>query len=874
MEPEPSAGGPEPRTDTPNVVAMASGIGYSMDPADPLSLLSVSQLRAILAYRGLDTNGRRSSLITRARQAGVLGRGDSRTSHDSARDSTLGPEHHLAAASLQLMHHTGPEIRRYRRSRRYGTGSFGVPRILSSEIMRGRQGARASLRNIGFVDNARALYAGRSNMDDENEEEDENDDDIDEDNAGAAEDVANGTPGPVEGSEEDDDVDLQEEDSCDDGCETTQRHAPRPIWISHPPDPHDRSLSPKPCAGHAIAAHSGSFFIFGGFSDFMSSAQSRYPGYSHEQRHLDRFGMNGMDVSATDNAQGHGQQLHSNAVHEYNVDSREWLCLSPCIDDDSRVPKPRRHASLVVHGGSLFVYGGFDKTDAVLGDLWEFKIERRKWARIVYAARTRLVSHDGVADLTEAVGLHGLNEANIHSINTQQHHAFMTPATLALANSSGGALKTQVPGPRAEHTAIVHANRMVVFGGYDGKKKLNDTYVFDFVTSEWFRPACTEHNAPSRRCKHSAVLYQSRMFVLGGFQYNDGENYALTDIHALDMQTFTWTPLLMSVRCPDALQGHKAVVCGNSMYVVGGKVRGDFPRQFSTSGNAMLTQAGVGDSRSSGLNQLVYRYHFEGNRWSVVETSGSSPGPRQLHAAVAISREYRRSSIFVFGGTDKTKHHYFDDLWELRDIPMSQESDPTARCINCFATRSLVNNEMFSDIRFRVDERTIHAHRCILYCRSEYFRKMFDAGMREAVENEISVPGVGYDVFLSVMEYLYTGRVTIKEGRVAVNLLQASDMFGLEGLRAQCVEKVESAITVDNAAFICEVADTHNAQQLKDYCITFILHNFKEVINSTAWADLQSRDSSGLGREILNAFSDSAQFNPAILHKRPRASWR
>jgi BTB/POZ domain/BTB And C-terminal Kelch len=151
---------------------------------------------------------------------------------------------------------------------------------------------------------------------------------------------------------------------------------------------------------------------------------------------------------------------------------------------------------------------------------------------------------------------------------------------------------------------------------------------------------------------------------------------------------------------------------------------------------------------------------------------------------------------------------------------------------------------------------------------------MFDAGMREAVENEISVPGVGYDVFLSVMEYLYTGRVTIKEGRVAVNLLQASDMFGLEGLRAQCVEKVESAITVDNAAFICEVADTHNAQQLKDYCITFILHNFKEVINSTAWADLQSRDSSGLGREILNAFSDSAQFNPAILHKRPRASWR
>jgi hypothetical protein len=162
----------------------------------------------------------------------------------------------------------------------------------------------------------------------------------------------------------------------------------------------------------------------------------------------------------------------------------------------------------------------------------------------------------------------------------------------------------------------------------------------------------------------------------------------------------------------------------------------------------------------------------------------------------------------------------------------------------------------------------------MLYSRSEYFRKMFDAGMREAVEQEILVPDVSYNVFLSVMEYLYTGRVTIREGRVAVNLLQAADMFGLDGLRAQCVEKVESAITVDNAAFICEVANTHNARHLKDYCITFILHNFKEVINSTAWAELQSRDSRGLGREILNAFSDSAQFNPANMHKRPRPTWR
>jgi hypothetical protein len=150
---------------------------------------------------------------------------------------------------------------------------------------------------------------------------------------------------------------------------------------------------------------------------------------------------------------------------------------------------------------------------------------------------------------------------------------------------------------------------------------------------------------------------------------------------------------------------------------------------------------------------------------------------------------------------------------------------------------------------------------------------LFDCGMRETVEKEISIPDVSHAVMLCVLEHLYTGKVTISDGHMAVDLLRAADMFGLDNLRTQCVEKVEAAITVDNVAFICEVADTHNAEHLKHFCITFILHNFKQVINSDAWASLQRRDSSGLGREILNAFSDTAGISPAVLQRRPRTAW-
>lgn len=37
-----------------------------------------------------------------------------------------------------------------------------------------------------------------------------------------------------------------------------------------------------------------------------------------------------------------------------------------------------------------------------------------------------------------------------------------------------------VPPPRLAHSAEIHANKMIIFGGYDGKIRMNDVYVLDF----------------------------------------------------------------------------------------------------------------------------------------------------------------------------------------------------------------------------------------------------------------------------------------------------------------------------------------------------------------------------------------------------------
>lgn len=565
-----------------------------------------------------------------------------------------------------------------------------------------------------------------------------------------------------------------------------------------------------------------------------------------------------------------GIGFHFNSLHEFSVDASEWRVLHPgCHPHEARaqaLPKPRRHASLVVHGGSLFVYGGFDVDDNVLPDLWEFKIETNTWHLIPGHSSSPFP--------------YGIQDPGL------LHRRGVMPAA------------------RAEHTAIVQGSRMIIFGGYDGKKKLNDTYIYDFVAKQWSRPSTADHNTPNRRCKHSAVLFKKKMYVVGGFQYKDGENYALTDMHCLDLDTYVWNTILMSNASPEALQGHKSVVCGDSMYILGGKVRSKSRANLPTSTNLPSSMANMGlpslpelqnsnhpimstvgmqpntidmpipishamsgDTRSSGLNNTVFRYAFDRNRWSVVDARGQAPLPRQLHSAIAIPTGGGRSSVFVFGGTDRSKQRFLDDLFELRGIRSSVEviSRP---CDTCTATKMLLDNEMFSDVRFIVEDRTIYAHRCILYARADYFRNMFDSRMRETSEVDIPIPGVSYEVFHAVLEYLYSGMVRVTKGKLAVDLLKAADMFHLEGLRSLCVEKVEQAVTKENAAFICQVADMHNAQNLKSYCITFMMQNFKDIIKSESFQSLMRQDPGGLGHEILEAYSDSNPY-PAST-KRPR----
>ncbi|KAF2308171.1 hypothetical protein GH714_036263 [Hevea brasiliensis] len=90
----------------------------------------------------------------------------------------------------------------------------------------------------------------------------------------------------------------------------------------------------------------------------------------------------------------------------------------------------------------------------------------------------------------------------------------------------------------------------------------------------------------------------------------------------------------------------------------------------------------------------------------------------------------------------------------------------------------LINGQAFSDVTFSVEGRLVHAHRCILAARSLFFRKFFcgpdppswldpsgsrinPVGSPGSRPNVIPVNSVGYEVFLLLLQFLYSGQVSI-----------------------------------------------------------------------------------------------------------------
>eukprot|EP00027_Filamoeba_sp_ATCC50430_P003209 CAMPEP_0168555454 /NCGR_PEP_ID=MMETSP0413-20121227/8345_1 /TAXON_ID=136452 /ORGANISM="Filamoeba nolandi, Strain NC-AS-23-1" /LENGTH=463 /DNA_ID=CAMNT_0008586309 /DNA_START=416 /DNA_END=1805 /DNA_ORIENTATION=+ len=220
-----------------------------------------------------------------------------------------------------------------------------------------------------------------------------------------------------------------------------------------------------------------------------------------------------------------------NDLHMLDTETMSWS--HAYVAGTSPAARSRHTTTLI--GSRLFVFGGGDET-RVYNDLYILDTDTMSWSRpdvkgtgpsARWGHTTTSIDDGKLLVFGGHDGTQMLNDIHVLDIQTMSWTQIQpkpleeepAKADNNNNNSSPKAPPTHPyqfgPTPRAGHTATLVENKLLLFGGGDGEKILNDIWFLELSDYTWWHPQVSG-NAPAGRCAHTSTLLNNKLIVYGG----------------------------------------------------------------------------------------------------------------------------------------------------------------------------------------------------------------------------------------------------------------------------------------------------------------------------------------------------------------------
>lgn len=318
----------------------------------------------------------------------------------------------------------------------------------------------------------------------------------------------------------------------------------------------------------------------------------------------------------------------TNTGASYKVDTDKWTAIST-----TDAPEGRYNSVAEWTGDKLVVWGGQNVNHSSLydGGIWDAKTDT--WQKITYP-------------YTVTDGKPGVVAQTMTFISTSEVLIWGGLASDDSGNSVAGAILNYQTGKEEERwtpiydtnalvrtgghsTTFVGKDMVLIWGGYDDKKKLsNEGATYNFKTKKWLPMSNLE--APTARYNHTAVYSSHGVIVFGTKQKASGRDFlhgsgGFYDVHS--NKENKWTKI--SSQSATERSDHTAVWTGKEMMIFGGKA--------------------VVGSRGTLFNNVSL---FNPNNSGWTSITPNNIGPELVYGHSAIWTGY---SMIIWGGETKNK---------------------------------------------------------------------------------------------------------------------------------------------------------------------------------------------------------------------------
>lgn len=134
---------------------------------------------------------------------------------------------------------------------------------------------------------------------------------------------------------------------------------------------------------------------------------------------------------------------------------------------------------------------------------------------------------------------------------------------------------------------------------------------------------------------------------------------------------------------------------------------------------------------------------------------------------------------------------------------------------------ALVNNKYLSDVIFIVGPRNrqIFAHRAFLAVHSSVFKELINVS-HEELPVMLEISDVDPENFLQLMNFIYTGRILIKDYTQMIDLLTLADRFCIDGLAKILLKYIENDISIKDKVKLPQYVDNSSRIQTSTKKVT------------------------------------------------------
>lgn len=159
-------------------------------------------------------------------------------------------------------------------------------------------------------------------------------------------------------------------------------------------------------------------------------------------------------------------------------------------------------------------------------------------------------------------------------------------------------------------------------------------------------------------------------------------------------------------------------------------------------------------------------------------------------------------------------------------------------------------NELYCDFTVNVGDREFQVHKFILAARSPVFAAMMEHDMEESKNGVLNVTDCDPDAFHVFLLNLYSFETEALSAENAFNVYVIADKYGVDYLKADCIEYIENSLTIDTFCDVITLAVTYNELKLLATFKDYFTRNARKIIQTVKW-DTLMEENTAIAKELL-----------------------